>query len=482
MNRRDFIKSTALLAAYMAAGGCAEPGDQAKSPQNDSSLNETTPGEPQPQAASTTGNRVQTDILVVGAGVAGLAAARELQAQDFEVIVLEGRDRIGGRIWTDHSWPGAHLDLGASWIHGVEENPMTELANEFEIETVATDYDSLLLYDTDGRLLSTEEYDTVTARFEQLMRQVEEIGEELDKDISLGRAMEMALENLRLTEQAGRGLAYAINTTIEHEYAADVADLSLFYWDQEEAFDGDDVLFPGGYDQITTRLAQGLDIRLGHVVREIHYDETGVTVVTDQGKFEAERAVITLPLGVLQSGSVVFSPILPEWKQEAITSLSMGVLNKLYLRFDRTFWPEETDFLDYIAEQKGQWSDFLNIYKYTKLPILVCFNAAEYGRAIEPLADKEIIAGAIATLRRIYGEDIPDPAAWLITRWASDPFAGGSYSYTPVGASSEDYEQMAEPVSDRLFFAGEATHREYPATVHGAFLSGLREARRIGDL
>jgi monoamine oxidase len=98
------------------------------------------------------------------------------------------------------------------------------------------------------------------------------------------------------------------------------------------------------------------------------------------------------------------------------------------------------------------------------------------------LADKEIVAEAMATLRRIYGEAIPDPAAWLITRWAADPFAGGSYSYTPVGADSEDYEQMAAPVGDRLFFAGEATHREHSATVHGAFLSGLREAQRIRNL
>jgi monoamine oxidase len=88
----------------------------------------------------------------------------------------------------------------------------------------------------------------------------------------------------------------------------------------------------------------------------------------------------------------------------------------------------------------------------------------------------------MATLRRIYGEEIPEPEAWLITRWAHDPFAYGSYSYTPVGASSEDYEALAEPVEDRLFFAGEATYRERPATVHGAYLSGIREAKRIAEL
>jgi monoamine oxidase len=85
-------------------------------------------------------------------------------------------------------------------------------------------------------------------------------------------------------------------------------------------------------------------------------------------------------------------------------------------------------------------------------------------------------------LRLIYGEEIPDPEAWLITRWGHDPFAYGSYSYAPVGASIEDYEAMAEPVENRLFFAGEATYPEHSATVHGAFLSGMREAKRIAEL
>jgi monoamine oxidase len=163
----------------------------------------------------------------------------------------------------------------------------------------------------------------------------------------------------------------------------------------------------------------------------------------------------------------------------AINNLGMGLLNKVYLRFPQVFWDEQSDLLDYIAQNRGEWAEWLNIYKYTGKPILLGFNAATYARQIEPLSDEMMVAAAMKTLRTIHGPSIPEPEAWLITRWASDPLAGGSYSYLPPGASPDDYDDLAEPVADRLFFAGEATSREYAATVHGAYLSGLAAAERI---
>ncbi|MEK9164377.1 MAG: FAD-dependent oxidoreductase, partial [Chloroflexota bacterium] len=159
-----------------------------------------------------------------------------------------------------------------------------------------------------------------------------------------------------------------------------------------------------------------------------------------------------------------------------------GVLNKVYLRFAAAFWAEDdTDWIGYIPEKKGEWGEYLNIYHYTGQPILLCFNAGEYGLAIEKLSDGEIVAAAMKTLRQMYGDDIPEPEAWLITRWGSDPFAYGSYSHAAPGATEDDFAALAEPVGDRLFFAGEATS-EYSATVHGAYLSGVREAGRIAEL
>jgi monoamine oxidase len=266
---------------------------------------------------------------------------------------------------------------------------------------------------------------------------------------------------------------------MEHDYAADVADLSLFAWDQGEEFDGADVLFPGGYDQIAQTLAAGLDIRLGHPVQSIAYGAQGAGVETSVGHFSAEKVVITLPLGVLQKGVVAFDPVLPEAKQDAIDSLGMGVLNKLYLRFPRIFWPQEADMLGYISPVKGAWMETLNIAHYTGAPVLLCFNAATYGRAIEKLSDDEIVAEAMQHLRTIFGPNVPDPTGHLVTRWASDPYAFGSYSYLRPGTDGDTRDALAAPVDDRLFFAGEATNRDYAATVHGAYLSGLRAAQEI---
>jgi monoamine oxidase len=157
----------------------------------------------------------------------------------------------------------------------------------------------------------------------------------------------------------------------------------------------------------------------------------------------------------------------------------MGLLNKTYFKFNEPFWDKDNDLIGHIGEQKGVWAEFLNLYKYTGEPVLLGFNAADYARSLEPLTDEQIIADGMRVLRTLYGQAIPEPQATFSTRWAADPFAGGSYSFVPPGAGEADYEAMAEPVANQLFFAGEATHPEYPSTVHGALLSGYREAKRI---
>jgi monoamine oxidase len=471
-NRRDFLKISSLTSLYALLWNRSSTiGAGHASVNRDTS------------AKTKSGNAAaEAEIIVVGAGAAGLGAARLLQEEGYDVIILEGRKRSGGRVWTDYSWPGSPLDLGASWIHGSKGNPLTELAKEFKVKTLPTDYDALLIYTPQGKPLTDDEQDKLTTRFEALLEAVDEAREEAEEDMSLQAAFDHALTGQNLSLRQKLELNYAINTLIEHEYAADVADLSLFYWDEGDDFAGGDVLFPGGYDQIIKGLAKGLEIKLEHVVQKVEYDQTGVTLTTNRGVFEAKRAVITLPLGVLKQGSVEFSPPLPAAKRAAIQRLGMGLLNKLYLRFPKAFWAEEPEFLDYIPNRKGEWAEWLNIYHYTGQPILVGFNAGRYGRQIEKLTNQEIIKAALGTLRTIYGASIPDPEAWLITRWVADPFAGGSYSYLPPNASSEDRDALAEPVADRLFFAGEATSRQYPATVHGALLSGRRAAKQITEL
>jgi monoamine oxidase len=182
---------------------------------------------------------------------------------------------------------------------------------------------------------------------------------------------------------------------------------------------------------------------------------------------------------VLQQAAVEFDPPLPDAKQTAINRLAMGVLNKVYLKFPKVFWGETIETISYVGENLGEWCDWLSFVPFTGQPVLMAFHGGDRGFALEKLPDEEIRAGAMKTLRVMFGENLPEPTGMLVTRWGKDPFALGAYSHIPPFASGEDYARLAEPVDDLLFFAGEATSREYPATVHGAYLSGLRAASEM---
>jgi monoamine oxidase len=460
-SRRRFLKLSLALPGLIALGGCAST---------------DTSG---PNQATSTGSSKTSSIIVVGAGISGLSAARTLSQAGYQVIILEARNRLGGRMWTSRAWPEIPVDLGGSWIHGTEGNPLTELARTAKIKTVVTDYENAWVYDAEGTLLEDEKAEEIDEWGEEVLEEAAEVVDQAEEDYPLAEAIAEVVDLEALAEAERQQLDFYLNAVVEQEWAADLDELSAINFDDGDWFEGDDVLFPNGYDQIIHYLAQGLTVHLEHVVSKIAYDSQGVTLTTNRGEFRAERAIITLPLGVLQRGQIEFAPALPEAKQEAIQTLGSGLLNKLYLRFPQAFWPKEPEFIGYISAKKGEWMEWLNLYHYLDQPVLLGFNAGRYGRVIEALSDEEIVAEGMAVLRTIYGHDIPQPNAWQITRWASDPFALGSYSYNAVGASVDHREALAKPVQGRLFFAGEATSIEYPATVHGAYLSGQREAERI---
>ena len=172
-------------------------------------------------------------------------------------------------------------------------------------------------------------------------------------------------------------------------------------------------------------------------------------------------------------------PELPRHKRQAIAKLGMGVLNKFYLRFPEVFWPADVDWLEHIPAEHGVWTEWVSFQRAAKRPILLGFNAADRGRAIEAWPDRRIVASAMSTLRTIYGAGIPEPLDYQITRWATDPYSLGSYSFNPVGSTPVMRKNLAAPLKGRVFFAGEATEQDYFSTAHGAYLSGLRTAREV---
>jgi len=343
-------------------------------------------------------------VVVIGAGVSGLSAARRLDQMGYDVVVLEARDRIGGRVWTDRSI-GHPVDLGASWIHGIDGNPLTPLARRAGVRTEVTDYDNEATYGPDGRPRSDRRVRRMDRNYEYFMREIEGPREALDQDISLGAAIDgIVARDGDWTPDELRDLDYSVNTWLEHEYAGDVNELSLFWWDAGGGYPGSDLLFPDtGYEWLPKMLAKGLDVRLGHRVQRIEWNPRGANVVTDRGAFPVAHAVVTLPLGVLQAGDVEFAPPLPAYKQQAASRLGMGVLDKLWLRFPRVFWDADADLLGYVSPTKGRWCEWYSLAKHTGEPVLMGFNAATHARELELQSDTEVVAEAMGVLRTIYG-------------------------------------------------------------------------------
>ncbi|MCA9997014.1 MAG: FAD-dependent oxidoreductase [Anaerolineales bacterium] len=450
MNRRHFLQTTTLGLAGLLAAACGG-----------------TVAEPKQQR-----------VLIVGAGMAGLTAARALKQAGYDVLVLEGRDRLGGRIWTSRAWDDAPMDLGASWIHGTEGNPVTALAKESKARTAATSYERSVIYDSNGRLFTTQQ----ERQLEQLFEQVEEAiveGQDADEDVAVETAVKETLDWENLDPEEQKLVDFVLNSTLEQEYGGSTEELSTYWHDDGEAFDGEDVLFPDGYHTLIAHLADGIVVKLNQVVQRIEWGEGKTAVYTDTDTYTGDAIICTLPLGVLQAGTVTFTPSLPAAHQEAIDTLQMGLLNKCYLRFPTAFWPTDVDWLEYVPTEKGQWAEWVSFARPSGQPILLGFNAADFGREIEAWEDEEIVESAMETLRTVFGDDIPDPTDYQITRWASDPFAYGAYSFNPLGSTPEMRDQLAQSVGSRLFFAGEATERSYHGNVHGAYLSGVRAAEEV---
>jgi monoamine oxidase len=158
--------------------------------------------------------------------------------------------------------------------------------------------------------------------------------------------------------------------------------------------------------------------------------------------------------------------------------MGFGLVNRVVLRFPSVFWPRETQFLGYASQTHGEFPAALDASRFVPAPVLVAFISGAFARRNEALPDAQVVSALMRVLRTMFGANVPDPTGHLVTRWASDPFARGVYPFPRVGARGDDHEILARPVG-RLLFAGEATHPLHNGFVHGAYLTGLREAQRI---
>ncbi|UES44562.1 flavin monoamine oxidase family protein [Roseibium aggregatum] len=414
-------------------------------------------------------------VVVVGAGIAGLAAARTLADAGFSVTVLEAGNRIGGRLHTDRSL-GVPLDLGASWIHGTRSNPITALAQRFAQPMFEWDYDNEEVFDLTGNGGRAVE------RFETFANALEDFLDDTETSltrISAANAIEKIRRQRALSSLTDAELGFMAHILLEQEFAAPASDLSLAAVEEGGAFEGPDAVLPQGYDKIALGVAEGLTIQTETVVNQIDHSQRGVSVRTENGVLEADFAICAVSLGVLKAGDIVFSPGLPDNKRNAVSSLRMGVLDKIYLSFPEAFWDETVHNFGRISGKPDTFTYWPNLSPVTGKPILCALNVGEFAQNLEKLGEENRRQAAFEALQTMFGRDIPPPDASISSAWQQNERTRGSYSFLPVGVEPRARKALAADLNGRVFFAGEATAQDYPATVHGAWLSGQRAARDV---
>ena len=435
-------------------------------------------------------------VIVVGAGFAGMGAAKRLKDAGFEVFVLEARGRVGGRVNTGALPSGTTVDLGAAWIHGNWAEYEAYVAG-LGLTTANTDFTKMQYCRT---LPSAPTVVTQAIFSDMKAKLIDCIGWNACAWVHPRWSMQTVLDVHYYTGGFGTYSQGFVNgftaAAIDTEYASTASKIpvesALEYipwpagsaaWDAFfTSSETDNTAFPNGYSAVAMALASGLDIRLNEPVSAINTSTGPVTVTTSAGTHTADHVILTIPIGVLKQNNITFTPELPTAKAGAISRLGSGLLNKVFLEFPTgsQFWPSNQNVLLMNAPTRGAFSVFINLQPITGKPILMGWLSGDAAVEREGWTDAAIVAEAMTRLRATVSSSAPNPSSTLITRWGQDPYARGSYSAMNMSTLLGDRALLREPVaSNKLCFAGEATMDTGFDQVPGAWESGKREADRI---
>ncbi len=431
-----------------------------------------------------------TEVLIIGAGAAGLAAARDLSSAGLTVLVVEARSRIGGRILTHHDTTDSlPIELGAEFIHGKSPELFSivdKAGLRFEEMT------SRHWYFENGRLAKSPEF---WSTVEQMMSEMKgEVRDQSFKEFLESKNFPASAKAIASRYVEGFDAAQldkvGIHGLTEENEASNLID-------GERAF-----RLLDGYDGVANVLmnearGHGAELRLNTTVTELRWSNNKVEVpctTTVDAPLTAHKALITIPLAVLklehEQGSIKFVPGLPQWKLDAIRSLEMGAALRIVLRFTRRFWEDleipgaeredlkQLGFIHYPDAPIPTWWTTLPESE----PILVGWAGGPTAQRLLSLSDTEIESRALESLSIIFGIN-KDVLRTFVTQsyfhnWQQDPLSRGAYSYATVNGM-EHQLNLAKPLDGTVFFAGEATSLGHFGTVHGAIESGMRAAREI---
>ncbi len=405
------------------------------------------------------------DVVIVGAGAAGLSAARTLNAAGKSVLVLEAMNRTGGRAFAEAETFGIPFDWGCAWIHSADRNPLFPLAKQWGFEVVHQDPDlDRIYYGFEARRFSEDELRRTKAAERWIGTEAERAARERDGAVS---------ELVRITTPEEEAAATYVGPM---DMAVDLSSLSIRdYADQAEL--DPNYLVPAGYGNVVRRLGDGIPVSLGTPVKRIRYGGQGVSLETDRGEVRARACIITCSTGALASGYIRFDPPLPVWKQTAIAEVPMGLLAKIPLLIEGDRFGLTPNY-DILLELPGLQDIYFLCFPFDS-NMMIGFVGGAFAWQLSAAGKDAAVDFALQSLRRMFGERAADRVVKAdFTRWASNPWVRGAYSAALPGKFAARAE-IARPIADRLFFAGEAMAGPFAQTSGGAVLSGEAAAREV---
>ena len=414
------------------------------------------------------------DVVVIGAGIAGVTAAIEMIGAGLSVAVVEARDRIGGRAYTESETFGVPYDHGCAWLHSADINPLTRMVTEVAGFETFDEENTDVWYFLDGEEATEDQYDEADDAHEGLERRADDYDlEDMGGDISY---MALSSPDDRFEELAHQRLG-AFEAGVDTQHLS-IEDNQLQYGT------GVELMVPNGMAAAIFQALGPVPVQLNTLVTRIDWGGKEIIVETNQGNIRTKAVVVTVPTEIVADGTLAFTPNLPDWKMRAYQALPMGVLDKITLMFDERFnglLDEANTTTSYIQNEEGRWLDHL--LRPFELPLDVCFIGGQFARdlAAEPDADKIAFELALDSLAEAFGENVHDMfIKGHFTKWDADPLARGAYAAAKVGKARER-AKARKPVDDRLFFAGEATISKWATQATAAYISGQEAGREVID-